>query len=236
MLFRSGSMFMDYFNYSTSGQKDEFQSVPLDFSASASPTLSFQVAYQLYTDPSTSPNFSDTLEVLVSTDCGLTWNTYYKKYGASGLNQLTTVTPAFSTTSFVPSAAGDWKLELLPLPIASNVIVKFVAICNYENQLYIDDINITSAVGINDNDISNYISVYPNPSTGIVNVYVGASNLGNMNVSVTNVLGEVISETKGNSSSQNKFSLNLSDQTSGVYFVKVKTDNGSVTKKIILNK
>ena len=42
-------------------------------------SLYFQLAYNLFTNPINSPNYSDTLTVLLSTDCGVTWIEIYKK-------------------------------------------------------------------------------------------------------------------------------------------------------------
>ena len=231
-----GSMFMDYFNYTAQGQKDEFISSPLNFAAATSAQMTFEVAYQLFTDPATSPNFSDTLQVLTSSDCGVTWNSAYKKYGASGPNQLTTVTPEFSANAFVPAAAGDWRLETVSLPLAPSVLVKITGIGNYENQMYVDDINITAVVGVSETTLDNYFSVYPNPSNGTVNIYLSSAELGNADVKITNLLGEVISETSINTSAQRKISFNLENSSNGIYFVNVKTNSGSATKKVMVSK
>jgi hypothetical protein len=228
-----GTMYMDNFNYSANGQLDEFVSSPINMANATSAQLTFQVAYQMYSDPSTYLK-SDSLTVDVSKDCGTTWTTVYNKAHLS----LITATPQFSTNQFTPTSS-DWRQEnvslnsLLP---ATSILVKFTNFTDYENELYVDDINISSVVGINDADISNYVSVFPNPTAGTVNVVMHASNMGNAQVVVTNMLGEVVYQTAGNTAAQHKFTLNLENQNSGVYFVKVKTDGGSAAYKVMLNK
>lgn len=230
----SASMFMDNFDYSASGQIDEFQSDPLNMQNATSAQLTFEVAYQLYTDPNAAQNWSDTLKVQVSTDCGSTWSTPYFKYSTN----LTTATPVFSTTEFVPNAS-QWRMEtvnLTPYLPASNMIVKFRHSCDYENNMYVDDINITSVVGVNEYDLSSSVSVYPNPSTGNLFVKLNASDLGNVSVKVYNLVGDVVSEQMDNISSPKKFQFDLSKESSGVYFVEVKTDNGATAKKVMISK
>lgn len=227
----SASMYMDNYDYQTPGEVDEFVSLPMNFSGATTGQLTFEVAYQMYTNPTDVPNFSDTLKVLVSTDCGVTWTTAYTKYGTA----LTTITPTFSSNEFIPNSS-QWRLETINLTSylpASNLMIKFRHTTSYENNMYIDDINISSVVGVNEIDISNYVSIYPNPSSGDINVSINAINSGNVNVKVLNMLGEVVAEGSDNA---HKFSFNLSGQSSGVYFVKVETENGNSTKKILLNK
>ena len=225
----SASMYMDNFDYAANGQVDEFVSPPLNFSAATSAQMTFEVAYQLYTNPSTSPNFSDTLNVLISTDCGVTWTNVYNKFGTA----LTTVTPTFSTTEFVPNAS-QWRMETINLtsyiPTAS-MLIKFRHTTDYENNMFVDDINITSIVSVNELNIDNYISVYPNPSNGTFNVQM--SKFENVQMKIYTVYGECIYQHISTSAHQQ---IDLSSQPGGMYFVEVKTPAGSAVKKVMISK
>jgi hypothetical protein len=223
---------MDNHGYSSVGQVDEIISPAINLSGgSANAVLTFSVAYQLFTNPSSSPNYSDTLKVKVSSDCGLTWSTLYNKFGTA----LTTVTPVYSTSPFVPTTS-QWRLETVALPMVSQVMIKFVNTTGYENQLYIDDININNGVGVNDIKLDNYISVFPNPSTGTVFVDMNAFDLGNVEMKVYNVLGDVISQTTGNITSPSRIKLDISNQPNGIFFLEVRSANEKTVKKIILDK
>ena len=74
----TASIFINNFDYNAWGETDDMISPATDLTSAANPQLTFYVAYQLYTDPGSSPNYSDTLEVLISTDCGLTWARFIK--------------------------------------------------------------------------------------------------------------------------------------------------------------
>lgn len=74
----------------------------------------------------------------------------------------------------------------------------------------------------------NSISVYPNPTNGIVTI----STLNNLDVVITDITGKVVF-TKNNVA--NNETINLSGLQSGVYLAKLNSETGEVTKKIILN-
>ncbi len=87
---------------------------------------------------------------------------------------------------------------------------------------YIVTINI-------DEPLDAQLEIYPNPSTGIVNI----NNVAGSTVLVYNVLGEVVSSIEN----ANQFNaIDLSTYTNGTYVVKVLTNNNIITKKIVLNR
>lgn len=225
----SASMFMDNYDYNSNGQVDEFNSDPIDLSNVINPSLTFEVAYQMYSNPSTYAS-SDSLKVYASSDCGVTWTKVYDKAHTA----LITATPQYSTTEFVPNSS-QWRQETVSLNNfagSNSVLVKFVHTTDYENNLYVDDINITGTVSVHDIDLSSYVSVYPNPSTGYVFVNMGLLNQKNLNVKVRNMVGEVIAESVGSE----KMIFDLNGQSSGMYFIEVKSAEGTAIKKVMLNK
>jgi endonuclease I/chitodextrinase len=71
--------------------------------------------------------------------------------------------------------------------------------------------------------------MYPNPANGD-NVFFKTSQ--NLTVKVYNILGKLIIDTKISTSKNN---LNITTLSKGVYFVKIKSDNTSIIKKLIKN-
>lgn len=92
-------------------------------------------------------------------------------------------------------------------------------------------INI-AAVGLNDLDISGSVSVFPNPASGQVFLDFSGKNFGAAEITLSNILGEKLNETKMAASGLKM--LDVSGYPEGVYFVKIDTNAGSVTKKIIV--
>lgn len=88
-----------------------------------------------------------------------------------------------------------------------------------------------NVLSLNENTLATELVLYPNPSTGIVNVSNTKGT--HLNYEIYNVLGQVIS--KGNN--QNTlFSVDLSNANTGLYFVKFvdAETNRTTTKKLIL--
>lgn len=225
---------MDNYNYSSgAGQRDEIILPALDLTTALSPLVTFDYAYKLYTDPSLPTNYSDTLEVLISTDCGATYNSIYKKAGTA----LTTVTPNWANSAFVPTST-QWKNESITLTgysSATNAIIKFRNTSDYENYLYLDNINIAGSTGIYEATEGNGILVYPNPSTGFVNIKMQGRENEPALVTVINSNGQLISrnELSGN---QTNLSIDLSKYSEGLYFIQVLKSGVLYKKKITLTR
>ncbi|GAB4147389.1 MAG: hypothetical protein Fur0041_21410 [Bacteroidia bacterium] len=230
----SASMYIDNFNYNAAGEIDEFVLPNLNLSSVTNPVMTFQVAYRLYTNPTANPNFSDSLRVLVSTDCGATWTSVYFKYGT----QLTTATPAYSTTAFVPTAS-QWRLETVSLASyasQTNVMIKFVNSTHYENNLFIDDINITTSTGVNNIDLSGSVNVFPNPNNGLFNLNVSLPAQDRMQVRVYNTIGQTVQTFEEGNTYGGSYNIDLTQQAEGVYFVEVRTGEGVTTKRVVVSR
>ena len=202
--------------YSANGEYDDLNSPIMNFSNSSNINLSFDYAYSLWTDPSLTQSWSDTLIVLISSDCGLNWQKIWEKAGAN----LSTTTPVFNGFEWFPSSNNDWKSENINLSNYSNldgVIIKFRNVNQYENNLFIDNINITSDASTNiDENNKNIIEVYPNPSDEYVNInYDGLKQ-------IYTILGKKLFETNENI-------INISALSKGVYMIKT----GGMTMRFI---
>jgi hypothetical protein len=107
----NASAYMDNANYSANDQKDRLVLPQLDLTTRQNPALSFYVSYKLWTSPSANPNYSDTLDITISIDCGLTWTTIYRKAGTA----LVTNTPQFQGSDYFPTQQSQWRLETIDL-------------------------------------------------------------------------------------------------------------------------
>ena len=143
--------------------------------------------YALYTNGGV---YSDTLEVLVSEDCGSSWETVYKK--ANPDLQTADVTPS----SFVPED-DEWRNESIDLTsylTSPQLFVKFRTISDYENNLYVDNININDGQQI-----------------GVIN-------------SSNDVLGKLVfSENISTTSGINILTIPVAELSAGYYRIKLET-------------
>lgn len=96
-------------------------------------------------------------------------------------------------------------------------------------------VNLTNAIGIHDHEFENSISVFPNPSVG--NFTVNFSNEyqnAEMSVSVVNLLGEIIYNRI--ESVNNQVIIDLTNYPAGTYTLKLETEKGFASKKLIIVK
>jgi hypothetical protein len=84
--------------------------------------------------------------------------------------------------------------------------------------------NSTTTSIENENSIINTkMAVYPNPASDVLNISISNANFKNSSISIYNVSGsELLNSTMNGASTQ----LNIEALSSGVYFVKVKNENG----------
>jgi uncharacterized repeat protein (TIGR01451 family) len=83
----------------------------------------------------------------------------------------------------------------------------------------------------NGNDDTNQLKVFPNPANEVLNI-----NLQNNiieNCIITNTLGQMVYSSANEINNNHKIQLNISNLNSGIYFVKVRSGNGSYNAKFI---
>ncbi|MDX2248169.1 MAG: M43 family zinc metalloprotease [Bacteroidia bacterium] len=225
----SGSAFMDNYNYSAFGQVDELLTPGLDLTPFEKVGLSFHVSYARYAANS---GFSDTLEVWASGDCGKNFQLLWRKYG----NDLAT-SPA-TTSSFVPLSAAQWRQEWVDLTDFSDstyVVIKFRHITNYENNLYLDNININEIFSL---DIegplqTGNLTLTPNPAKDKVTLTYEALKGGETQVSLIDISGrELFRESFNALIGVNHFPISLTSLAAGIYFVRLRQETGEVVKKL----
>lgn len=88
-------------------------------------------------------------------------------------------------------------------------------------------LNLTgeSSIGVFE-AISKNIQISPNPSNGLIFV----NGIENAEVQVFNTAGQMIANQQ---ISKNQNTLDISNQMNGVYFVKIKTNLGTITRKVV---
>ena len=144
--------------------------VKLGNGVNAQQFLSYDYAYSGY-----SSSYNDGFRIDISLDCGLNWDSIF---GAKGSDLQTT---GYYGSSWLPTC-GSWKKDSINLSNlglnGDTIIIRFVAINDYGNNFYLDNVNIS---GKNILDSKNYnlddeITIFPNPSTGTFRVMTNIEN------------------------------------------------------------
>ncbi|CAN5232793.1 hypothetical protein BH09BAC5_BH09BAC5_13220 [soil metagenome] len=92
---------------------------------------------------------------------------------------------------------------------------------------------VANAVGIQDHNGVENLSVYPSPATDAILVDQTFANASNTELSLVNVLGEVIYVKHYNSITNVHESIDLKSFPPGIYFVRIKTNSGTSVKKFV---
>lgn len=225
----NGCVWINNYDYNARGEKDGFVMPPVDLSSASSANLTFDLSYVLYSQT----GYSDTLAIYASTDCGTTWQEIYLNYG----QPLTTVTPYYLQSSFTPNNPNQWRNESVSLTNVignGSVAIKFVNITDYENNLYIDNINIQQvAVGV-DNSLSQAVSVYPNPNNGQFAVDMRMAVATDVKLVLFNTVGQQVAARNLENFTNGKFNFDLAGQAKGIYYLRIEAEGKSIVKKVVL--
>jgi len=118
--------------------------------------------------------------------------------------------------TFTPDQTGDYSLS-----------ISLATLDNDEFRVLIDDVKAQDDIlGVNDSAL-NTISVYPTITRDVVTLN-NTQGIKNINTSVFNVNGAQLKTVTLNNNS-----LDFSNLSSGLYFIRIESDKGSITKKVI---
>jgi len=86
--------------------------------------------------------------------------------------------------------------------------------------------------GIEANPISDeqFVTVYPNPNSGIFNIEISNKEIANSSMQIFNIQGQIIYDEKSVLNNR----INIQDINSGLYFLRITTDKGIKVTKVII--
>ena len=228
-----------------SGMKDEFISPMIDLSDTTKAFLHFDVSYNYdqYTAAVLGKDtvLADTLQILVSSDCGNSWQSIYKK---GGTQLATFASPILNATSlqadlFTP-ADSNWKHEAIDMSsYAGNtgVEVKFVYISDLGGFLFIDNIKVQSTnVGIEKMQAPEPITCYPNPVNDKIFFHSTNTSLEIKQMNISDITGRVVYTSSPNKNLSGDMSVDVSAFANGVYYLQIITENSIESKKFVISR
>ena len=222
----NGSAKMDFYN-SPDGDVDELLTTKFDLTTANQPTLTFKLAKAGY------QGYSDQLDVDVSTDCGATWTNVWSQSDPALLT-AGNLGSAFTATS---GSATQWRQETISLASfvgQGEVIARFKAISGFGNNLYLDDINLTTTVGINENQLEEQISIFPTPTTGTVFLNLSVIRDEQVRISILDATGKQLDTYMTEKSNQHE--VQLGSLANGLYSIQIDADGQRLIKRVVLNK
>jgi PKD repeat protein len=217
---------------------DELGSHVIDLSKIASTktiTLSFKYSYRKKVASN-----NESLKILVTTDCGNTWQV--RKTIAN-----TNLSDQVSTSSWQPLTENDWTTvhvtNILSQYFKSQFQFKFQFNANGGNNLYLDDINLYEGtpsdaivLGINEiTDEINELEIYPNPSEGELNVHFSVPSNKDVLIKIQDIVGKTEqSQTIKAIEGSNLVLLNTQSLRAGIYFLNIQIGNSTQSTKFIV--
>ncbi len=191
--------------------------------------LTFKVAFAQKASTSV-----DKLQVFVSTNCGLNWTLRYTKSGAA------LSSAGIQSAAFTPNAS-QWTEHLVSLSgyaTQTNLYIMFRFTSNGGNNIFIDDINLGGANGIDDGLASTIdFNVYPNPAEENSVISFNILNKQKVELKIFDILGREVSSLFNGylSAGDHQYSIaEKSDLSPGVYIVTLCVDRQRFTKKLIV--
>ncbi len=134
-----------------------------------------------------------------------------------------------SNTSIYKNVNDEWvKVYNKPVTskdVAINGLGNIVAITSGSNSVEI--LKFNPDLAYNENSVENF-NLFPNPTSGTITI----ETKGIEKVDIYNITGSLI---KTVNTGGDNLKLDLSNQKKGMYFVKVKTHNTTIIKKLLLN-
>lgn len=217
--------FINNFAYNAPGEEDIFQTEIFDLTYAVSAQLTFDLAKAQY-----SASFSDGLQVEISTDCGLTFNSIYFEAGLD----LSTVS-GYVTSNWTPNSPSNWRTELIDLTnyLGEKVQFRFVNINGYGNSTFIDNINIEGVLSTENFQTTEFV-MYPNPANNEVFIQFLNTSSNQTEIKINNALGQLVFNSTLELNTDNKVAVNTSEFSSGIYFVTIKNGDQKQIKKLIV--
>ena len=217
----SASAFVNTYNYQSKGQIDELYSPVVKYSGVDSVKLEFDLSAATYSYPGTTGIPIDTLEVLLTKDCGATFTTVYKKWG----EDLQTINnPNFpKTEEFIPGNTNLWRRESIDLTQYANdpsVMVAFRVTNNFENNIFIDNVSLTTRTLPALLKQRGYL-VLPTAFQNSFAIWHHQTPTKLKFVTVTNSAGQIVYTKQFNGNAQKYETINLAGRSAGIYFVHI---------------
>ncbi|MCX8143291.1 MAG: M43 family zinc metalloprotease [Bacteroidia bacterium] len=231
----SNAMFIDG-SLEPPGAEETLETPSYDFQNNSGAIFTFKYAYARKTS-----SHNDKLIVQASADCGGTWTNVYQPSAstmASGSGG-TTSTPFYPTPSQFKTYTLTSNPAFTSFKTKPNVKIRFVfqedATNGFGNNFFLDDINFSTTVGVNELTQSIGLSVSPNPTNSNFTIKFTLSDPAELNYQVTDILGKTIlkSNKQTYQVGEHDIDVNISALPAGIYFLQLELNGQKIARKII---
>lgn len=234
-VYKSGNKSANAFNtilvFDNGSRSESLITPAMNLQSATNPQLSFDIAYNFhrYTPPYFTQNvdFADTLEVQISTDCGGSYSTLFRKGG----EDLTTfmqpiLNPLDLNSCYAEPEDSNWhriRIGLGNYSSATMAAFRFRYISGLGGSINIDNLSIASATSVKQSRLA-AVNVYPNPASSLVNIDPGAEPISR--VSILDVTGKTVRSISHETQMREPFSIDLAGIAPGLYSMQIFSETG----------
>jgi len=87
-------------------------------------------------------------------------------------------------------------------------------------------------ISVDEDFMNGTLKIYPNPTRGLFNVEFATASAADAEISIVNMVGQVISTEVVTVNGLYNNQFDLSNESAGVYFIKFTTEDGVLTERI----
>lgn len=222
----SASALIRNFVYNSQGKTNDLYTPPVEIGTPDSLFLKFDLAHATAKYPGSTISPLDTLEILISSDCGNTFTSIYKKWG----EDLSTVSPNFApqylpgdTVGFVPLTT-EWRTERIDTrnKVNPNSRVQFIfrITSNKGNNLYLDNISVFE-VNLPARLKETGRLIGPNPFNRTITIRHLLPPVNLKGLQVINSSGQVLHTRSFRGNAASFLELDMARYSSGIYLLKL---------------
>ena len=171
-------------------------------------------------DPMASITVDTANATITATDWTASWD-------ASGTTDADSIMVYFDNGDTSYTATGTVTYGANQMGATATVIA--YGMCSTDTMTFAFDVN---QISVDEDFMNGTLSIYPNPTRGLFNVEFATAASKDVEISIVNMVGQVIATevVTVNGAYSNQF--DLSDESAGVYFIKFTTDEGVLTERI----
>ncbi|MBS1554200.1 MAG: choice-of-anchor J domain-containing protein [Bacteroidetes bacterium] len=213
------------YNCFTNGQRGDeswLVSPVLDFRNASQASLFFNISY------AKAQTGSESLRLLASTDCGLTFTSVLYNQSGSGL------TSQINNANWVPTSPSDWRKQYINLNDYAGqeqVRFAFVVTNGNGNNLYLDNIDLYTSSNANPIVPDELYSIYGGLASG-VKVTFNLDARADVRLAIYNSVGQIVSTFNYSDVLNQTYPIELGERSQGVYIVQVQIGNSLSAKRV----
>jgi hypothetical protein len=186
-----------------------------------------------------------TIHLTINQGVGNTWNliwtsyigfevasyNIYRKSAGGNYEMISTISASFNSYTDLTAPAGDvyYIVEVIN-PNGCNPAAR-----SGEYGSSYSNVATSNVLGVNDPDREIAVSSYPNPANEKLFISAGETLQGKVRIVVNDLLGHTVYSQEVEDMKKNSvYTVNTADLKEGIYMMKVSSEKGSMTRKIII--